>query len=240
MPRAALVILIAAAFLGFARPAFASPPVITLLSPTNGATIASPAYSTDHTTFSWHVDWDAPEHTIVQWQISSDPNFAPGKGTGENQACTAVDVNCFSSYAPPRSYSPPYPKIFYWRVGLTTSGGTVWSGTSIFQIVDLPDRVKPRVRAYPGSARRGTRGRVRIRAADARGRVRLLVTLEYRGRVLYKGRLGLTETNWGESLFFHTTKPLPRSLPAGRYLLCARAWDEAGNTARSCAPYHVR
>ena len=61
----------------------------------------------------------------------------------------------------PRSYSPPYPKVFYWRVGLTTSAGTVWSATSMFQVVNPPDRVKPRVRAYAGSARRGRRQQFR-------------------------------------------------------------------------------
>ena len=110
----------------------------------------------------------------------------------------------------------------------------------MFKVVNLPDRVKPRVRVYPGSARRGTRAFVRLRAADNRGRVRLHVMLLYRGRALYNGRLPLTATYWADPLYFITKTPLPSFLPAGRYRACVRAWDEAGNTALGCAAYHVR
>lgn len=240
MPRAALAAVFVAALLGVAPSASASPPQITLLGPANGATLAYPAYGDGTTKFSWHVSWDAAEQTTVMFQLGSDPNFAPGTFTQDNFACTAADPNCTSSYAPPRSYSPPYPKVFYWRVGLTTSAGYVWSATSMFKVVNLVDTVKPRVRVYAGSARRGSRAFVRLRAADNRGRVRLHVTLSYRGRALYNARMPMTVTYWADPLFFFTRKPLPRFLPAGRYQACVKAWDQAGNSARSCAPYRVR
>lgn len=240
MPRAALAAVLVAAFLGFSPSASASPPTISLLAPANGATLAYPAYGDGTTKFSWHVNWDTPEPTTVMFQLGSDPNFAPGTYTQDNFGCPAADPNCTSSYAPPRSYTPPFPKVFYWRVGVTTSTGLVWSATSMFKVVNLPDRVKPRVRVDSGSARRGTRARMFVRAADDRGRVRLRVMLNYRGRTLYNGRFPLTATSWTVPLFFVTSTPLPRFLPAGRYEACVRAWDEAGNTARSCAVYRVR
>ena len=175
------------------------------------------------------------------FQLGTDPNFAPGTSTGDNFACTAADPNCVTNDALAlRSYAPPFPKTFYWRVGLTTSAGIVWSQTSRFKVVNLADHVKPRVRVYAGSARRGSRAYVRVRVADNRGRVRLHVMLKYRGRALYNGRMGMTATYWADPIFFFTNRPLPRFLPAGRYRACVRAWDEARNSALSCAPYRVR
>jgi hypothetical protein len=240
MPRAALATLLAVSVLGFTPSALASPPQITLLGPANGATLAYPAYGNGTTKFSWHVNWDAPEQTTVMFELGTDPNFAPGSYTQDNFACAAADPNCVTSFSPPRSYSPPYPKVFYWRVGLTTSGGFVWSQTSMFKIVNLVDHAKPRVRVYAGSARRGTRAYLRLRAADDRGRVRLHVMLVYHGRALYNGRMPMTATHWADPLFFYTTTPLPHFIPTGSYQACVRAWDAAGNTASSCAPYRVR
>jgi hypothetical protein len=239
MKRAALAAVAFAAVLVLPSSASASPPTFTLLTPKNGATIAAPPYSIVNTTFSWRIDWDAPEGATVMWQISSNPSFAPSPDTQENRNCPATNINCFTSYTPQRSYSPPYPKVFYWRVGVTTSAGIVWSPAALFTIVNPPDRTKPRVRAYPGAARRGTQARLRVRAADDRGPVRLKVTIERRGRVFYRGQMGWTATHWSDLLQFRTTTPLPRFFPTGVYLACVRAWDKAGNTARSCAKYRV-
>jgi len=107
-------------------------------------------------------------------------------------------------------------------------------------VVNLADRVKLRVRVYPGSARRGTRAYVRLQAADNRGRVRLDVMLLYRNRALYNGRMPMTATNWADPIWFLTKTPLPRFLPAGCWRACVRAWDEAGNTALACAIYRLR
>ena len=240
MSRAALATVLVAVALGLAPGASASPPQITLLGPANGATLAYPAYGDATTKFSWHVSWDAPEATTVMFQLGTDRNFAPGTFVGENFACTAADPNCATSFAPPRSYAPPFPKIFYWRVGLITSSGYFWSQTATFKVVNLADHVKPRVRVYSGTARRGSRAYIQMRAADNRGRVRLHVMLRYRGRTLYQGRMGMTATYWADPLSFLTRTPLPRFLPAGRYEACARAWDEAGNSALSCAGYRIR
>jgi hypothetical protein len=240
MKRAALAAVVFTALLGVTPSASASPPQVTLLTPTNGTTLAVPAYGDGTTTFTWHVSWDTPEATTVMFELGTDSSFAPGTFTGENFACTAANPNCATSFAPPRSYSPPFPQTYYWRVGLTTSAGIVWSSTSMFKVVNKVDKVKPRVRVLPGSAKRGKRAQLLVRAADDRGRVRLRVTLEYHGRTLYSGRMPMTVTYWAQPMFFYSRRPLPRFLPAGRYQACARAWDESGNTARSCAWYRVR
>jgi hypothetical protein len=240
MPRAALAAVLVAAFLGFSPSASASSPQITLLAPANGATLAYPAFGNGTTNFSWHVNWDTSEATTVMFQLGTDAGFAAGTYTQDNFACPASDPNCTSSYAPPRSYAPPFPKVFYWRVGVTTSAGQVWSATAMFWVVNLADTVKPRVRVDPGSAKRGSRAHLLVRAADDRGRVRLRVMLNYRGRTLYNGRFPLTPTSWAAPLSFRTSTPLPRFLPRGRYEACVRAWDEAGNTARACAAYQIR
>jgi hypothetical protein len=103
-----------------------------------------------------------------------------------------------------------------------------------------PDRVKPRVRVYPGSAVRGRRAFLRFRAADDRDFVRFRVSFVYRGRLLMWVNFGFVQTTWSGRNTFYTKGPLPRILPAGRYLGCVTAWDKAANRAKSCAPYRIR
>ena len=229
MPRAALATFIVAAALGFSPSASASAPQITLLGPANGATLAYPAYGNGNTKFSWHVTWDTPELTTVMFQLGTDPNFAAGTYTQDNFGCPATDPNCTSTYTPQRSYSPPFPKVFYWRVGVISK---------VRHFTEAA-KVKPRVRVNRGSAKRGSRARLSVRVADDRGKVRLRVTLNHRGRTLYKGLMPMAATLWASPLAFITSAPLPRFLPVGVYEACVRAWDPAGNTARSCAPYLV-
>jgi len=275
MPRAALVIaLVAGVFLSTAPTAGAAPPTITLLAPPNGATIVS-SPTTTVTTFSWRVDWATPESTIVMLQLSSDPSFTQNV-TQENHYCTAPNANCWTSFQLRLPDPTVTGKLWYWRVGLTTSAGFVWSQTFLFTAVRPPDgdrdgienardncptvanadqrdsnrdgkgdacqadRVKPRVSVFPGSARRGRRAFIRARVADDRDFVRLQVTLSYRGRTLFRGSFGWAQTSWSVPSTFYTKSPLPRFLPAGRYLACVAAWDKAGNRAQSCARYRIR
>lgn len=242
MPRAALASVLLIALLlgvGSSAPAQASTPVITLLTPKNGAKLAIPAWKTDQTKFSWQINWDVPDGATVAWEIAPDPSFSINV-TGENRNCPASNINCFSSFAPPRAYGPPYPNVFYWRVRLYASSGTFTSAISKYSVVNLADHVKPRVRISKTFARRGARAYVMVRAADNRGRVRLHVTIQYHGHAYYNARMPMTTTYWADPLFFETRTPLPRSLPRGRYLACAKAWDEARNHARACAPLRVR
>ncbi len=102
------------------------------------------------------------------------------------------------------------------------------------------DQVKPRVKVYRGSAVRGRRAFVHFRAADDRDFVRFRVTFERRGLPLLWADFGWVKTSWSARATFHTKGPLPRMLPAGRYLACVTAWDKAANHAKSCAPYRIR
>jgi hypothetical protein len=103
-----------------------------------------------------------------------------------------------------------------------------------------PDGVKPRVKVYPGSAVRGRRAFLHFRAADDRDFIRFRVSFVYRGRLAMWVDFGFVQTTWSGRNTFYTKGPLPRGVPAGRYLGCVTAWDKAANRAKSCAPYRIR
>jgi hypothetical protein len=251
----------------------AGAPTITLLTPASGATVES---TTDtYPTFTWHVDWAAPESTIVRFEIATDAAFTQNVSV-DTHFCPSTDVNCWDSIQPHAVYGPPLGNVWYWRVGLTTSNGIVYSNTFHFTATQpqdtdgdgipdskdncprrrnpdqrdsnhdgkgdacQPDLVKPRVKVSPGSARRGHRAFIKVRAADDRGTIRLNVTLSYRNHIMYRGAFGWTETRWSQRLTFYTRTPLPRFLPTGVYRACVKAWDRAGNHALGCSRYLVR
>jgi hypothetical protein len=103
-----------------------------------------------------------------------------------------------------------------------------------------PDQVKPRVKVYPGSAVRGRRAYLKFRIADDRDFVRFRVSFVYRGRLAMWVDFGFVRSTWAGRATFYTKGPLPRVLPAGRYLACVTAWDKASNRAKSCAAYRIR
>ena len=102
------------------------------------------------------------------------------------------------------------------------------------------DRVKPRVKVYSGSARRGRRAFLHFRATDDRDFVRFRVSFLYRGRLAMWVDFGFVQLSWSQPATFYTKQPLPRRLPAGRYIACVTAWDKAANQAKGCAPYRIR
>jgi Thrombospondin type 3 repeat len=252
----------------------AAAPTITLLTPPNGSTVVMTPGTATYPTFTWRVDWTTPESTIIRHEMAVDPGFTQNASVNTS-FCPASNVNCWTSFQSRTEYAPP-TRVWYWRVGLTTSAGIVYSQTFMFTattppdtdrdgVYDTsdncptvpnrdqrdsnrdgkgdacqPDRVKPQVRVYSGSARRGARAYLRARMADDRGFVRLHVTLAHRGRVFYRGRFGWVQPSWAVVETFYTLTRLPRFLPAGRYVACVQAWDRAGNTAKGCAPYRVR
>lgn len=276
MKRAALLAAVASGLLLTVAPsAGAAPPAITLLTPPNGSTVVISPTAPAYPTFTWRVDWATPEDTIIRHELALDPGFTQNLSVNTH-FCPAANVNCWTSFQPQMAYAPP-DRVWYWRVGLTTSTGIVYSQTFLFAAKTPPDRdrdgvedandncpsvpnpdqrdsnrdgkgdacqldrVKPRVLVYPGSARRGSRAYLKARMADDRGGLlRLHVTLSHRGRVFYRGRFGWVQTSWAVPETFYTLTRLPRFLPTGRYSACVQAWDQAGNTAKSCAPYRVR
>jgi len=125
----------------------ASAPVITLLSPADGATIVSSA--TSFPTFRWQISWDAPETTTVRFEIAADPGFTQNV-TVDTQSCSSTNVSCWTSAQPHAVYAPPYGNMWYWRVGLTTSAGIVYSPTWKFTAVNPPPPPKPADRDKDG------------------------------------------------------------------------------------------
>ncbi|MGH2921851.1 MAG: hypothetical protein ACRDKU_07300 [Gaiellaceae bacterium] len=237
--------LIVLALLVFAAPAAAepataqtSPPTVTLLAPSNGSTLTIKPDA--YVTYQWQINWPgAPAQGIISiyWQLSTDPYFGPGQLIGnESQTCSAQNYACWTTWTPPKAYGPPYGKTFYWRV--TVNGVT--SAVSSFKVMLARDVVKPRVRAFSGSARRGTTAHFQARAADDRGAVRYRASLEYRFRPVMARSFPFLNTLWTVPLDFWSARPLPRSMPRGRYQFCITAWDRAGNRARSCAVYRIR
>jgi hypothetical protein len=274
MPRAALAALFAAVALGSSSAA-ATPPAVTLLTPANGVTIVSSSSTPTYPTFSWRVDWATPEGAMVVWQIAADAAFSQDAST-ETQFCPATNVNCWTSVTPRRVWGPPYGSTWYWRVGVSTSAGTVYSPTWSFKaeppadrdhdgVPDTsdncpglanstqldsnrdgkgdacqPDRVKPRVHVFPGSARRGKHAYITARVADDRGFVRLRVKLTYFGHVMYRGVFTWAQSRWDQPAQLRTKSALPMFLPRGAYQACITASDKAGNANSSCARYRVR
>jgi hypothetical protein len=234
---AALALAVAAFGLGSAEPASAAPN-ITLLSPSNGQTMTIPPNAS--VTYRWLVNWpDAPPTgtVLIYWQLSSDPSFGPGQLLGnEARSCPAQNYACWTSWAPPRAYGPPWGQTLFWRVSINNVPSAVGS----FRVMLARDLVKPRVKALGGTARRGTTARFNARVADNRGLVRFRASLEWRGLPVMARSFPLVQTYWSSPLGFYSARPLPRNMRPGRYQFCITAWDQTGNRARSCAVYRIR
>ena len=231
------VVLATAAFLVTSAPAIAAP-AVTLLAPSNGQTII--LQPGQFITYQWQVSWpDAPPqgNPTTYWELATDPSFSPGSMYGtDGNSCVLPNYACWTSYTAQKAYGPPWGRTFYWRIifnGVTSAVGS-------FRVVLAPDLVKPRVRAYGGSARRGAVAHFMARAADDRGPVRYRATLEWRGLTVLGKSFPFANTVWSAPLTFYSRGPLPRRMPAGRYQFCITAWDQAANRARSCALYRIR
>ena len=233
----ALLVVAAAALLATASPATAAP-TVTLLAPANGQTIT--LQPGQFITYQWQVVWpDAPAQGTVTtyWELATDPSFSPASMYGtDGNSCTLPNYTCWTSFAAPKAYGPPWDRTFYWRIvfnGVTSAVGS-------FRVMLARDLVKPRVKAYGGIARRGRVAHFMARAADDRGPVRYRATLEWRGLTVLGSSFPFLQTVWTVPLDFYSKRPLPRRMPAGRYQFCITAWDQAANRARSCALYRIR
>jgi hypothetical protein len=219
-----------------------SAPVITLLTPANGATVYSSVGSTNYPTFTWRITWDTPADTTLMFEAAADPSFTQNAET-DTHFCSASNVACWTSFQPHRIWGPPYGSVWYWRVGMTTANGIVYSATFKFTAKNpppVPDRTKPRVKVYPGSARRGQRAVISARVGDNSGVARLRVTLSWHGHPVVYGNFGWRPVTWAVPRTFFSKQALPRYLPTGKYSACVKAWDRAGTHASSCASYRIR
>jgi hypothetical protein len=148
-------------------------------------------------------------------------------------------VSCWTTVRPNRFYDGGRQ---YWQVSITGSA-TATSRTWMFLAVPArptADRLRPRVQAYRGAARRGRKALFVARVADDRGEARMQVDLAYRNQLAFRTMTLLKPVRWSVQQRFDSRRPLPRSLPPGPYRLCVTAWDRTGNRAKSCARYFVR
>jgi hypothetical protein len=238
---AVLTAAVAALTLGTAEPAAAAPNV-TLVAPANGSTVTiKPG---EFVTYQWQISWpDVPPQGLASTnlELSTTPSFGPGQLYGSwGESCRLPNYACWTTFAAPKGYGPPqgppYGTTFYWRVVVNNVASAVGS----FRVRLAPDVVKPRVRAYGGSARRGTRAHFMARVQDERGPVRYRATLEWRGIPVLGRMFPFLQTVWTAPLDFYSAQPLPRRMRPGRYQFCLTAWDQAANKARSCALYRIR
>ena len=216
-----------------------TPPQITLLAPANGAVVESSAETPYPVEFKWSVDWSQPPASgvIISVKWATDPGFTQSV-SGGNQFCPATNVNCWTSFHPNTKFEGRY----YWKV--TIAGGEpAESATWMFTGVEAPpkpDRTRPYVRTFSGSAKRGKRAFFSARVRDNLGEARLRAVLSYRTLPVLDGRTQFTPVAWTVRTRFYSIRPLSRRLPAGIYKICITAWDRAGNQGRSCARYRVR
>jgi Thrombospondin type 3 repeat len=140
MQRAVLAAaLVAVALASGSAATGASAPAITLLTPANGAVIYSSTTTATFPTFSWRITWTEPQETMVVWQIAADAGFTRD-AMSESHYCPSTNVSCWTSHTPQRIWGPPYGGVWYWRVGISTAAGMVYSQTSMFRAVKPGDR----------------------------------------------------------------------------------------------------
>jgi hypothetical protein len=238
-----LVLLAGLALIGSAAaPAQVGRPTVALLAPGNGALLEGAASTAASVTFTWRVDGlptnVAGGNVTVTHRIGTDPTFTTGVTT-TSQTCPAQNVNCWASATPKRSYAVGR---YFWQV--TLSGAvSATSPTWLFLAAAArpkPDRARPKVQAFAGSAKRGKRAFFVARVGDDHGEARMQVELLYRHQLVFRAMTLLRPVRWTVKQRFDSRVRLPRTMPPGRYRFCLTAWDRTGNHAASCARYTVR
>lgn len=236
-----LVLLAGLALTGAAAaPAQVAQPTITLLSPGNGTVVEGAQGRTGVVTFRWQSAWAQPTSgtVTVTHRVATDPTLTQSVTT-TSRSCPAENVSCWTTVRPNRYYEG---RRQYWQVSIT-GAATATSRTWMFLAVPArptPDRLRPRVQAYGGAARRGRKALFVARVADDRGEARMQVDLAYRNQLAFRTMTLLKPVRWSVRQRFDSRRPLPHSLPPGPYRLCVTAWDRTGNRAKSCARYWVR
>ena len=91
--------------------------------------------------YNRQIQWDAPDTATVTvlFQTASDPAFTQNN-TVDTKSCPAANLNCWGGSQPRTVWASPPGRVWYWRVGLTTNAGVVYSQTYAFKAVSPPDR----------------------------------------------------------------------------------------------------
>jgi hypothetical protein len=101
-----------------------------------------------------------------------------------------------------------------------------------------PDRIKPKVRAYSGTARRGASAIFYFRAYDNRP-AKIRLTVRWHGRLVLKGEMPQATARWAVKADWWSENVISPRWPIGTYTFCATVIDGAGNRATSCVPYRI-
>jgi hypothetical protein len=270
MPRAALAAaVLSAALFASAPPAGAAAPSIALLTPANGSTVGttSPTAFSWHvnwdtpeaTTVTWQLSTSPSFTQDVTQQSASCPAGDPNCFAAFQFLLSAAPTGTVWYWRVTLTTSAGPVTSPTWMViakKADADGDGVEDSKDNCPTVSnpdqrdsnhdgkgdacQPDRVKPRVKVYGGGARRGRRAFLNFRATDDRDFVRFRVSFQYRGRLAMWVDFGFVQLSWSQRATFYTKKPLPRRLPAGRYVACVTAWDRAANQAKACALYRIR
>jgi Thrombospondin type 3 repeat len=208
------------------------------------------------------------EAQSIYLDLATDPGFVNRDG-GETLTCAAGRQSCEHSYTSRDAYSPGERIYWRVRVASTTSVTWSFVAAappdrdrdSVPDELDncpsrrnpkqedmeadgkgdacQPDRVKPRVKAYSGSARRGSPAAFRFRVHDNRY-VTIRATVRWRGQLALSGRMNkVAAPRWSYRATWWSRKPISSSWPVGVYQFCVVAVDGAGNRSKSCAPYRI-
>jgi hypothetical protein len=223
----------------------AGDPTITLLTPAQGSPVSSAAWLHTYPAFTWRIDWpdvasSIQSSTVLVTVTTATDQWFTQNVTQENNMCPVQNLNCWS-YSPQVVWGMKPDTTWYWRVGVDTSHGFVYSQTASFIAKPPSDQTAPRVQAMAGKGKRGATADVDVRAADAPyNQVRFRIAITGHGHTLFDGPSDFLNVGWGHLTHLSTNTPLPTSAPPGRYRVCITAWDHVGNkSAPSCAAYTV-
>src|SRR5215207_11412005 len=179
----------------------------------------------DVVVFRWQIDCASPPAgtVTVTHRLATDATFTQSVTT-TSRSCAAENVSCWTTVRPSRFYEGGR---YYWQVSVAGAAAAT-SRTWMFQGVPARagfDRRRPRVQAYRGAARRGTKAVFVARVADDRGETRMQVDFAYRHQLVFRAMTLLKPVRWSIRQRFDSRRLLPRSLPPGPYRLCVTAWD---------------
>lgn len=188
------------------------PPVVTLVTPANGATVKMSSLAQDTPTFTWRVDYPTPpsQTVLISFQVSTDPNFVSG-GLSENHSCAAASPSCWTSYTPPAdwfrqagAWQASGPITIHWRVSVTwASDHPQASATGSFTGLPAQDRdrdgILDPVDNCPTVANRDQRNSDGTRLGDACERDRTPPRLRVSPATLTRGHRGRVYFHMGDT-----------------------------------------
>jgi hypothetical protein len=204
---------------------------------------------------------------IVMLEVAWDAAFTQNR-SGNTMTCVAGATSCQGTYSDRSGYKPGVRRYWRVRVGELSSPGRSFVAAGAPDrdhdgVIDAkdncpsksnpkqgdwerdgkgdacqPDVIKPKVRAYSGSARRGASAIFRFRAYDNRP-AKIRLTVRWHGRLVLKGEMPQALVSWSTKADWWTEEVINPRWPIGTYTFCAVVIDGAGHRATSCVPYRI-